>query len=238
MADVELIETADGTPTGRHLETGATYRSIFGAGTEVRHVFLDSTGISDGAGSWNVVELGFGLGTSFCETAVAAAQLGLELHFLSVERDPAPGKFVATKRDHWGEFATEALDELVRSDRVVRSRHGVTLELHRTQWRELDAAPDRADAVYFDPFGARVNPESWRREDFEVAARVLKPTGRLATYSAAGHVRRAMAAAGLILATRPGPGRKREITVASPTDEGLGELERLSMTRYRQGNPS
>ena len=46
-----------------------------------------------------------------------------------------------------------------------------------------------------------------------VAARTA-PGGTLASYTAAGHVRRALAAAGLEVERRPGYGRKRHMTVA------------------------
>jgi tRNA U34 5-methylaminomethyl-2-thiouridine-forming methyltransferase MnmC len=133
--------------------------------------------------------------------------------------------------------ALAALHESSESRRIEVERPGISLVVLRTDW--LDAEPDSlADALYFDPFGPSANPESWTDAMFEAARARLKPAGRLATYSAAGHVRRAMARAGLVLATRPGPGRKREITVASPADAGLGNLERLSMTRYRREEPT
>lgn len=233
MAEVEIIETGDGSLTGKHLETGATYRSVFGAVTEVRHVFIESTGMHDAHGKWTVVELGFGLGTSFCETAALASELGIELDYYSVERDPAPARVVESRASEWAEFAARNLGHLHSNETVQASSGNVSLTLLRTEWRGVELPAGSADGIYFDPFGPRVNPESWREEDFRIALEVLKPRGRLATYSAAGHVRRAMAAADFVLATRPGPGHKREITVASPTDAGLGDFERLSMSRYR-----
>ena len=43
----------------------------------------------------------------------------------------------------------------------------------------------------------------------------LKDTGRLVTYAAASHVRRAMQTSGLVVARAPGFGGKREMTVAA-----------------------
>ncbi len=234
-AMVEFVSTADGSVTGRHLDSGATYRSVFGALTEVRHVFLDSSGLTnlqpDHGSTWRVVELGFGLGTSFAETAAVASELGLTLEYTSVEREPAPSSFVAHPETPFASIAIDALDQLKTSERAVVQRGGISLNILKCEWRAAEL-PEGCDACYFDPFGPSVNPESWRVEDFEMARNALHERGRLATYSAAGHVRRALAAAGFFLATRPGPGRKREITVASPTDGGLGPFERLSMARY------
>ena len=43
------------------------------------------------------------------------------------------------------------------------------------------------------------------------------PGGTLATYTAAGHVRRALAEAGFAVERRPGFGRKRHMTVGTLT---------------------
>lgn len=234
MAEVEPIQTGDGSLTGRHAETGATYRSVFGALNEVQHVFIESTGLASAIESWCVVELGFGLGTSFAETARQAHDKGIELTYFAVERDPAAPEHAAHPEERWRSHAVQVLERLEHDDVARYDGEGLSVTVLRTEWVDAPVTPGIADALYFDPFGPRVNPGSWDDAAFEMARDVLKPGGRLATYSAAGHVRRAMARSGLFLATRPGPGHKREITIASPSDEGLGDFERLSMERYNK----
>ena len=68
-------------------------------------------------------------------------------------------------------------------------------------------------AIYLDAFSADANPECWSPQFIARLAAVLAPDGRLSTYSARGHVRRAMLAAGLRVNKLPGPPGKREMLV-------------------------
>ena len=65
--------------------------------------------------------------------------------------------------------------------------------------------------IYFDAFGARVQPELWT----ETMYNALKPKGVLVTYSAKGSVRRAMQAVGFKVEKLPGPPGKREMLRAT-----------------------
>ena len=69
---------------------------------------------------------------------------------------------------------------------------------------------ERATAIYLDGFSPTRNPEVWTPEFVGRLAKTLAPGGVLATYSAAGHVRRALEAAGLRVERRPGAPGKRE----------------------------
>ena len=65
--------------------------------------------------------------------------------------------------------------------------------------------------IYFDAFGARIQPELWTEEIFQKMYDALKLEGVLVTYSAKGSVRRAMQAVGLTVERLPGPPGKREM---------------------------
>lgn len=67
-----------------------------------------------------------------------------------------------------------------------------------------------ATALYLDGFSPARDPEVWTPGLMARLAGSLAPGGVLATYSAAGHVRRARTAAGLRVEKRPGPPGKRE----------------------------
>ena len=69
--------------------------------------------------------------------------------------------------------------------------------------------------VYFDAFGARVQPDLWTEEIFEIMYKALKLNGVLVTYSAKGSVRRAMQAVGFEVERLPGPPGKREMLRAT-----------------------
>ena len=67
------------------------------------------------------------------------------------------------------------------------------------------------DLIYFDAFGARVQPELWTEEIFQKMYKSLKTEGVLVTYSAKGSVRRAMQSVGFLVEKLPGPPGKREM---------------------------
>ena len=68
-----------------------------------------------------------------------------------------------------------------------------------------------ADLIYFDAFGARVQPELWTETIFAKMYDALKENGKLVTYAAKGSVRRAMQAVGFEVERLPGPPGKREM---------------------------
>ncbi len=65
--------------------------------------------------------------------------------------------------------------------------------------------------IYFDAFGARVQPELWTKTIFKKMFKALKSGGYLVTYAAKGSVRRAMLEVGFIVERLPGPPGKREM---------------------------
>jgi tRNA U34 5-methylaminomethyl-2-thiouridine-forming methyltransferase MnmC len=77
----------------------------------------------------------------------------------------------------------------------------------------LPAWDGKADAWYLDGFSPAKNPELWSPALMAEVARHSAPGGSFATYTAAGHVRRALAEAGFEVTRRPGFGRKRHMTV-------------------------
>ena len=104
---------------------------------------------------------------------------------------------------------------------VAASTHGqardgeISLTLHQGEF-EAFQPPGVFDVVWLDPFGPDAEPLSWGPGVARVVARALAEHGRAVTYSAAGWIRRNLAAAGLFVATVPGPIEgKREFTVAA-----------------------
>ena len=69
--------------------------------------------------------------------------------------------------------------------------------------------------IYFDAFGARVQPELWTEAIFKKMYHALKVNGVLVTYSAKGSVRRALQSVGFKVERLPGPPGKREMLRAT-----------------------
>ena len=74
---------------------------------------------------------------------------------------------------------------------------------------------NKFDVIYFDAFGARVQPELWTEEIFLKMFLALKSGGVLVTYAAKGSVRRAMQSVGFSIERLPGPPGKREMLRAT-----------------------
>jgi len=73
------------------------------------------------------------------------------------------------------------------------------------------AAP--ADAWFLDGFSPAKNPELWNADLMLSLGSKTAPGGTFATYTAAGHVRRALEEAGFDVTRTAGFGRKRHMSV-------------------------
>ena len=187
----ELRETADGSLTVFDGEAGECFKSRHAARLEAEHVFY-RPGVLEhpahGSRPLDVVELGFGLGTNF----QYFLSRGFRGTFRSIERDLAGAAFYL-------EQAPDAeLAALVKHGMFARGEFAATLlpgdffEI----LRRLLAAGERADIVLFDPFSPKANPTAWTEELFSLAYQLLRPEGRLVTYSVSRTAKDVAAAAG------------------------------------------
>ena len=221
--EIRLITTADGSHTLYNERLGVHYRSIDGAAAESQYVFIEGTRICTRDGEWKVLELGFGAGLNFSNLAKLALQLNRPLSYQSLDHQPIPPEILPS-------CGHTDLDQLIKQALTVartehcRQKHrlgNITLELIPFDRSELTPQASWANAIFHDPFGPHANPQAWTLECFEWMFKAMQPDAILATFGAAGHARRAMAAAGFTIASRPGWGRKREMTVASPSKSSL-----------------
>ncbi|QDG50229.1 tRNA (5-methylaminomethyl-2-thiouridine)(34)-methyltransferase MnmD [Persicimonas caeni] len=242
MSDhIDIVETADGSKTLYDRQKQVHYRNMAGAQTESRYVFLEGSGLVQRPAPWRVLELGFGAAVNFTQTVAAfEAQraAGGRLEYHAVEYAPVSPELLDFHAGEAGDMARAALGEARDTGEVatVTSTDGL-LELHvyPVKWVDFESPGLDAHAVFYDPFGPRSEPDSWTVECFENARRHLAADGVLATYSAATHVKRKLFEAGFCVASAPGPGRKREVTFASPTREtleGRDGFEMLSRDKY------
>lgn len=182
---------------------------------EARHVFLDGNDLAqrfDGAEAFHVAELGFGTGLNFLACWLLwkeKAAPGAVLHFTSFERYPLKADERAHALSAWPELSGPAL-ALAEGD-----LEGAQLQVMEGDARAtVPAWAGKADAWFLDGFAPARNPEMWEPTLLsEVHART-QSGGTLATYSAAGAVRRALSDAGFRVTKRPGYGRKREMVTA------------------------
>lgn len=188
-----------------------------------------------------VGELGFGLGLNFLATWSAAAEAGAHLHYVAVEGAPPPGNDLA--HAHAGADLDPATTERAAAlqaawpgpvagvHRVVLP--GATLTLHQGQVDDALAAiapTTRADAWFLDGFDPAKNPAMWSETALAAVFDRTAPGGAAGTFSSAGTVRRALAAAGFAVEKLPGGTLKRHITRASKPDSPKEAFKKVSGT--------
>jgi tRNA U34 5-methylaminomethyl-2-thiouridine-forming methyltransferase MnmC len=194
------------------------YYSIEDGLAESRHVFLAGNGLPDRfRPGFHVAELGFGTGLNALVTWAAwrAAAVPGDLRFTSFEAFPmAPGD-LRRALAAWPEIAAlvAMLPEGWQPGEGELALPGLRLRVIAGDARvRLPEWDGRADAWFLDGFGPAKNPELWEPALMAEVARHTAPGGSFATYSAAGTVRRALAAAGFAVERVPGYGRKRHMT--------------------------
>lgn len=190
------------------------YYSLDNGLAETRHVFLDGNDLparfKDG---FHVAELGFGTGLNFLATLEAFRRSGTSgrLRFTSFEAFPMAPADLRTALAPYTDLPTDilkvpSLEEVNGPDFELRVIIG---DARKT----LPNLTDEADAWFLDGFSPAKNPELWEVSLMNTVGIKTKPSGTFATYTAAGHVRRALAKAGFEVQRVPGFGRKRHMTV-------------------------
>ena len=226
---MSAIEPATLTFNSDGLPVSPTYDDVYhaaaGAHAQARHVFLGGNGLPArwaGRERFVIVETGFGLGVNFMATWLAwrgdEARCA-NLHFVSFEKHPFAAADLAQAHTAFPEFAalSQALCAawpplLAGTHRLCFDDGRVVLTLHfGDACAALPAIDDGADAFYLDGFAPAKNPELWSPALCRSLARIARRGATLATWSVAGDVRRALAAAGFAVERRPGFAGKRQM---------------------------
>lgn len=191
------------------------YFSLAGGLDETRHVFLTGNGLPgrfrDG---FRIAELGFGTGLNLLAVLLAHRGPG-HLHYTSFEAFPMPAPDIARALAAFPEVAEVAQPFLRQweTGATVLDFPGLTATILLGDAREtLPAWDGKTDAWFLDGFSPAKNPELWSPDLMAEVARHTAPGGTFATYTAAGHVRRALVEAGFTVSRAPGYGRKRHMS--------------------------
>jgi tRNA U34 5-methylaminomethyl-2-thiouridine-forming methyltransferase MnmC len=222
------LDWRDGTiPVSRRFDD--PYFSLGGGLAETRHVFLAGNGLPgrfrDG---FHIAELGFGTGLNLLAVLAAHAGPGC-LTYTSFEAYPMSAPDMARALAAFPELAEIAqplLWQWASGARILTFPNLVARVVIGDARETLPGWPGQADAWFLDGFSPAKNPELWSAELMGEVARHTAAGGSFATYTAAGHVRRALAEAGFTVTRRPGYGRKRHMSAGV-----LGEPDQGPATR-------
>jgi tRNA U34 5-methylaminomethyl-2-thiouridine-forming methyltransferase MnmC len=188
------------------------YFSLAGGLAETRHVFLQGNDLPARlVPGFHVAELGFGTGLN---ALVLARVAQVPVRMTSFEAFPLSLGQLAQAHAAFPPLAALSADLRAGWGRTRLRLGQVDLTLVVGDVRQtLPAWTGRADAWFLDGFAPAKNPEMWEGALMAQVAAHTAPRGSFATYTAAGHVRRALDEAGFDVARRPGFGRKRHMTV-------------------------
>ena len=101
------------------------------------------------------------------------------------------------------------------SGRVVLDLVLADIDDALTEQRQLQTRA--VDAWFLDGFKPSSNPDMWSETVLQNIGRLTRTGGTLATFTAAGFVRRGLQSAGFAIEKRPGFGRKREMVTGVKT---------------------
>lgn len=208
--------TEGGVPVSRRF--GDPYFSLGDGLAETRHVFLAGNGLPGRfRAGFHIAELGFGTGLNLLAALIAWREAGVAgpLRYTAFEAFPLTAAETEAALRAFPEalaVARPLLAALLAGETRIEAP-GLEAEVIMGDAREtLPGWAGRADAWFLDGFAPAKNPELWGETLMaDVAARTA-PGGSFATYTAAGHVRRALAQAGFEVTRQPGYGTKRHMT--------------------------
>ena len=218
----ELIATSDGSKTLLINDLNETYHSKHGALQEAVHVFINNGLNLVNDQEINILELGFGTGLNVLVTfdAYLRNNKNQKINYFGIEKYPIFFK----------EASELSYSELFPNEIVKK----MALKIHETEWEksvDLDESFSltklktdffniknvnipSVNLVYFDCFGARIQPDLWEKELIEIVASKMKTGGLFTTYSSKGSVRRILIELGFEVEKRQGPPGKREMMIA------------------------
>ncbi len=194
------------------------YFSLENGLAETRHTFLAGNDLPARLHEgFQVAELGFGTGLNMLALAAAWEGHGL-VRFTSFEAFPMQADDIAAALAAFPELA-----DLARPFQVAWAQGkrrfqvaGLDVEVITGDARtELANWEGQADAWFLDGFSPAKNPEMWEPDLMAAVGDHTAEGGTFATYTAAGHVRRALEDAGFTVTRRPGFGRKRHMSVGT-----------------------
>ena len=186
---------------------------------ETRHVFLAGNDLpARFRPGFHIAELGFGTGLNLLATLIANP--AIPIRYTSFEAYPLPVTDIERALNHFPEARATADDFLAHWAKGAR-RFGLgAIDVEIVIGEAADTLPDwthKADAWFLDGFSPAKNPDLWAPDLMAEVARHTAPQGSFATYTAAGHVRRALADAGFAVSRAPGHGRKRHMSTGRLT---------------------
>ena len=244
LTPADVSWTDQGEPVSRRY--GDCYYSALNGLEETNYVFIQGNALEQ---RWQqfkqpafvIGETGFGTGLNFIVTLqhwLAKAPATSHLVFVSAELHPLRKEDMQRSARRWPALAPLYDALLTQYPALTPGIHRLTFErvtllllfgdasemfaaLRATDLPLLShRASPKFDAWFLDGFAPAKNPQLWQDVLFQQLACLSQPGTTLATFSAAGDMRRALERAGFQVSKQPGYGNKREMVVAQFVQPG------------------
>ena len=218
----QIITTADGSRTIQLEDWNEVYHSKHGAIEEARHVFINA-GLHHVLGTHDrcelsILEIGFGTGLNAFLTLLESQRNHFTINYQGVEAYPVTLDEICQLNyvDLISPQDQHIFDKLHSCNWNKKVRITSFFELTKRQQFFADITDvNQFDMIYFDAFGARVQPELWTKHIFKKMFDALKVNGVLVTYAAIGQVKREMIELGFLVERLQGPPGKRHMLRAT-----------------------
>lgn len=228
---VQTLSTAlilwdnDEPKSGQHQDI---YFSRANGLAETRYVFLEQNQLpkrwenANASDVFTIVETGFGTGLNFLSTWQLWQQCAdpkPDLAFVSVEKFPISHSDLERCLSIWPELGDLRQQLLTLYPEPLKGNHLLRFEQGRVQLNlilgdvneDLGRYPFVADCWFLDGFAPGKNADMWQEPLFELMKRRSRQNATFATFTAAGFVRRALAAKGFNVERTKGFGPKRDM---------------------------
>ena len=215
----EIRTTSDGSKTLYINDLNENYHSHHGALQEAKHVFIDNGYNLVYDCEINILELGLGTGLNVLVTIDEFMKTDKNhiVHYFTIEKYPVNEQELK-ELDYASNFEKREMVQI--NQRIHSCNWNETIEIvpnffltkYHCDFFELDRIEiPKINLVYFDCFGARVQPDLWDKPLFKMVANKMKVGGLLTTYSSKGSVRRILKELNFNVEKKAGPPGKREM---------------------------
>lgn len=218
----EVKVTSDGSKTLHINDLNESYHSHHGALQEAKHVFIDNGLKLIDDYEINILELGFGTGLNVLVTIneFLKTDKNHKINYFALEKYPVTMSEVEDL-GYNTLFERDELKQLYKKiheadwEAEVEILPNFTLKKIRCDFHDLQTIELRKiNLVYYDCFGARVQPDLWELPLFTAVANKMSAGGLLTTYSSKGSVRRNLKSLDFEVEKKAGPPGKREMLIA------------------------
>ena len=219
----EIRTTQDGSKTLYIKDLNENYHSHHGALQEANHVFIKNGLNLVNNYEINILELGFGTGLNALVTIndFLKNDKNHVINYFTVEKYPVNIEEVS-ELDYGSSFEHPEIKDFYE-------------KLHQCPWNEKteilsgffftkfqcdffdieNLVLPKINLVYYDCFGARVQPDLWEDKIFKIVSDTMENEGLITTYSSKGSVRRILKDLNFEVEKKAGPPGKREMMIAT-----------------------